>query len=176
MSEIESIAYLGLGANLGDRWANLAAAARMLGASRCLRVLRCSRVYETEPWGVANQPRFLNCVLEVGVSLPPEELLARCKDAEEHLGREPGIRWGPRLIDLDILLYDNLLVDLPHLTIPHPRLHLRAFALVPLAELAAARVHPALHRSIRELAAEAEGLEGVSVVGGLGLALESAEC
>lgn len=172
----EVTAYLGLGTNLGDRWANLREALRLLAAGLGLRLARCSQVYETEPWGVTEQPRFLNCVAEVEASLGPEPLLARCKEIEERLGRVPGPRWGPRLIDLDILLYGTQVVELPDLEIPHPRLHLRAFALVPLAELAPSVAHPVLGRNIGELAQAVEGRDGVSVLGTIQLALESAEC
>ena len=174
MSEV--IAYLGLGTNLGDRWANLRGALRLLAAGPGLRLLRCSQAYETEPWGVAEQPRFLNCAAEVAVALEPETLLARCKAVEEHLGRLPGPRWGPRLIDVDILLYGAQVVELPHLEIPHPRLHLRAFALTPLAELAPAAVHPSLSRSIGELAQSAEGRDGVMQLGMIKLSLGCSDC
>lgn len=157
----ETVAYLGLGTNLEDREANLGKAVELLSAESGLRLLRCSRIYETEPWGVADQPVFLNSVAEVATTLAPERLLDVCKAVEDRMGRRPGIRWGPRLIDVDILLYGNLVVQLPHLEIPHPRLHLRAFALVPLAELAATAVHPALGKTIRELAGAAEGSQGV---------------
>ena len=172
----EVIAYLGLGTNLGDRWANLREALELLAAGPGLRLLRCSQVYETEPWGVAGQPRFLNCAAEVAVTLDPEALLVRCKDVEEWLGRLPGPRWGPRLIDVDILLYGTQVVDLPHLEIPHPRLHLRAFALVPLAELAPSALHPVLGQSIVELARNAEGQGGVTPVGAIELALRCSGC
>ena len=172
----EVIAYLGLGTNLGDRWANLHEALRLLEVCPGLSLARCSQVYETEPWGVTGQPRFLNCVAEVEASLEPEPLLARCKEIEEHIGRVPGPRWGPRLIDVDILIYGTQVVELPDLEIPHPRLHLRAFALVPLAELAPSVVHPVLGRNIGELAQAVEGRDGVSVLGTIELALDSAEC
>ena len=157
----ETVAYLGLGTNLGDREANLGKALHLLSADPGLRHLRCSRIYETEPWGVADQPAFLNSVAEVATALAPERLLDVCKDVEGRMGRRPGIRWGPRLIDVDILLYGNHIVQLPHLEIPHPRLHLRAFALVPLAELAATTVHPALGKTIGELSGAVEGSQGV---------------
>ena len=172
----EVTAYLGLGTNLGDRRANLRDALRLLAAEAGLRLLRCSQVYETEPWGVTEQPRFLNCVAEVASTLEPEPLLARCKEVEERLGRVPGTRWGPRLIDVDILLYGAQVVELPHLEIPHPRLHLRAFALVPLAELAPSAVHPVLGQNIGELALAAEGRDGVTPAGDIQLALEDSEC
>ena len=174
MSEIT--AYLGLGTNLGDRWSNLREALRLLASGPGLRLLRCSQVYETEPWGVTEQPRFLNCAAEVAATLEPEALLTRCKEVEERLGRLPGPRWGPRLIDLDILLYGAQAVELPHLEIPHPRLHLRVFALIPLAELAAAAVHPGLGRSIGELAQSADGRDGVTPVGTIELALADSDC
>ena len=157
----EAVAYLGLGSNLEDREAILGKALNLLSGESGLRLLRCSRTYETEPWGVADQPRFLNSVAEVATTLAPERLLVVCKNVESRIGRRPGIRWGPRLIDVDILLYGNLVVQLPHLEIPHPRLHLRAFALVPLAELAATAVHPVLGKTIGELAEVVEGSEGV---------------
>lgn len=174
MSEV--IAYLGLGANLGDRWANLREALRMLASCPGLRLLRCSRVYETEPWGVTEQPRFLNCVAEVASTLDPEALLACCKEVESLMGRLPGPRWGPRLIDIDILLYGTQVVELPHLEIPHPRLHLRAFALAPLAELASSAVHPTLGRGISELARQAEGRDGVTPLDAIELSLGSPDC
>ncbi len=172
----EVTAYLGLGTNLGDRWANLRDALRLLAAGPGLRLARCSQVYETEPWGVTEQPRFLNCVAEVESSLEPEPLLARCKEVEETLGRVPGPRWGPRLIDVDILLYGAQVVELPELEIPHPRLHLRAFALAPLAELAPSAVHPMLGRGIGELARASEGRDGVRAMGEMKLALQDSEC
>ena len=172
----EVTAYLGLGTNLSDRRANLREALRLLTSEPGLRLTRCSQVYETEPWGVTEQPRFLNCVAEVASTLAPEPLLAQCKEVEERLGRVPGPRWGPRLIDVDILLYGTQVVELPDLEIPHPQLHLRAFALIPLAELAPSAVHPVLGRKISELAQAAEGHDGVTPAGGIQLAPEGSEC
>lgn len=134
------IIYLGLGANLGDRPANLLAAAAALVPQ--VRVLRLSAVYETEPWGYPDQPAFLNQVLEAETELPPLELLAYLKQIEVSLGRQPSFQYGPRLIDLDILLYGDQVVELPELAIPHPHLAERAFVLVPLAELAPNLRHP----------------------------------
>ncbi len=161
---IETIAYLGLGTNLGDREVNLGRALDLLSANPGIRLLRPSMVYETEPWGVADQPLFLNAVAEVATTLDPEALLAVCKEVEQGMGRQPGTRWGPRLIDVDILLYGDQIVRLPHLEIPHPRLHIRAFALMPLAELAPCTVHPGLGKTIGELAATAEGRDGVKPI------------
>jgi len=143
--------YLSLGSNLGDRKANLKAAAAALAP--IVGVLRASRIYQTAPWGYLDQPDFLNQVLECETELAPLELLAHLKRIEKTLGRQPGVRYGPRLIDLDILFYDQLVVDLPELTIPHPRAAERAFVLVPLADLAPGLVHPVLMKTAAELLA-----------------------
>jgi len=128
-----AVAYLGLGTNLGDRHANLAAAAAALATMGT--VSRRSRRYETAPVGFLQQPRFLNQVVELETTLAPLELFHAVKRIEGELGRTGGFRNGPRLIDIDILLYDELVLDSPELTIPHPRLTRRAFVLRPLAEL-----------------------------------------
>jgi 2-amino-4-hydroxy-6-hydroxymethyldihydropteridine diphosphokinase len=126
--------HLGLGSNLGDRASALAQARALLDRPD-LRIVAVSKVYETTPWGVFDQPRFLNQVIEARTSLSPREVLERCRGVEARLGRERSARWGPRTIDVDILLYGTLQASEPDLTIPHPRLAQRAFALVPLAEL-----------------------------------------
>jgi dihydropteroate synthase/2-amino-4-hydroxy-6-hydroxymethyldihydropteridine diphosphokinase len=143
------VIYLGLGTNLGDRDANLQAAREALPPQ--VKVLRASTVHETAPWGYADQPAFLNQVLECETELQPLELLAHLKAIEARLGRTPTFRFGPRLIDLDILFYGEAVVDTPILTIPHPRLHQRAFALAPLAELAPHLKHPRLGKTVQEL-------------------------
>jgi 2-amino-4-hydroxy-6-hydroxymethyldihydropteridine diphosphokinase len=127
-------AYLGLGSNLGNRAEALAGARAMLEASD-LRIVAASRVYESAPWGVVEQPPFLNQVVEVETTLTPRELLQRCHEIEGRLGRERSTRWGPRTIDVDILLYGTVRTSEPDLIIPHPQLPRRAFVLVPLAEL-----------------------------------------
>lgn len=136
------LAYLGLGANLGDREANLREAVRLLGGTPGIEVLRRSSVYETAPVGVTGQPPFLNQVIEVRTTLTPPDLLARALAVEAALGRVRRERWGPRTIDVDILFYGDETLDLPGLTLPHPRLGERAFVLVPLAELLPERVLP----------------------------------
>jgi 2-amino-4-hydroxy-6-hydroxymethyldihydropteridine diphosphokinase len=108
-------------------------------------------VYETEPWGFADQPAFLNMVLRAETRLAPVDLLGQLKTLEASLGRTPSFRNGPRLIDLDILFYDDLILETPSLTIPHPRLHERAFVLVPLAELVPGFIHPLLGLGMAQL-------------------------
>jgi 2-amino-4-hydroxy-6-hydroxymethyldihydropteridine diphosphokinase len=128
-------AFLGLGSNLGDRARALAEAARRL-SSPDLRIVRRSRIYESPPWGKTDQPPFLNQVAAVETSLPPRALLLRCHDVEQALGRVRAERWGPRTIDVDVLLYDDLVVETPDLVVPHAEMHRRSFVLVPLAEIA----------------------------------------
>jgi 2-amino-4-hydroxy-6-hydroxymethyldihydropteridine diphosphokinase len=125
-----TIAYVGLGSNLGDRERLVREAAELIGATRL------STVIETEPWGYENQPRFLNAVAELETRLTPRQLLDHLLDVERRLGRERvGPQWGPRTIDLDLLLYGDETIDEPGLVVPHPRLAEREFVLRPLAEL-----------------------------------------
>jgi 2-amino-4-hydroxy-6-hydroxymethyldihydropteridine diphosphokinase len=131
-------AYLGLGANLGDRAASLAEAIRQLSLADGCEVLVVSPVYESAPWGVTDQPPFLNLVAALRTSLCPHGLLALCKSIEARAGRVAGPRWGPRVVDLDILLYADLTLDTPDLHVPHRSLTQRQFALVPLADIAPA--------------------------------------
>jgi len=138
-------AYIGLGSNLGDRRAMID------GALERLRPRRVSTIVETEPWGVADQPRFLNAVAEIETDLEPAELLDRLLDVERGLGRVRREKWGPRTIDLDLLLYDNRQVASDTLSVPHPRLHERKFVLEGLAELCPDRTVPGLGRTVRQL-------------------------
>ena len=141
--------YLGLGSNLGDREANLRHALELLGQSLSLE--RTSSLYDTDPWGYQDQPRFLNCVCEASTSLKPQALLALVKGVERAVGREPSFAAGPRLMDVDILFYGEQVVREPGLDIPHPRMEKRAFVLVPLAEIAPALLHPVLELKVVEL-------------------------
>jgi 2-amino-4-hydroxy-6-hydroxymethyldihydropteridine diphosphokinase len=125
--------YIGLGSNIGDRLENLRQAVGLLN-QRGIRVVRSSRVYETEPVGPP-QPDYLNAVVEVETALEPRHLLRRCQEVEEELGRVPGERWGPRLIDLDVLTYDDMTIEEPDFHVPHPLMHERAFVMAPLLEL-----------------------------------------
>lgn len=126
---------MGLGSNLGDRLANLQRAVELLAARPGLRVVRSSRVYETDPVGGPPQPEYLNAVVEVQTTLSPHDLLAASMDVEQRMGRVRAERWGPRVIDIDVLMYDEEEIDEPDLVVPHPRMHERAFVLVPLLEL-----------------------------------------
>ncbi len=128
-------AYLGLGSNLGDRLANLQSAVELLAAQPGVKVVRSSRVYETDPVGGPPQTDYLNAVVEVETGLSPRELLDTCMEVERLLGRIRNERWGPRIIDVDVLTYDEEEIDEPGLTVPHPRMHERGFALMPLIEL-----------------------------------------
>ena len=128
-------AFLGLGSNLGDRLANLQGAVRLLAGATDIVVVASSRVWETDAVGGPPQPDYLNAVIEVRTSLSPGELLAACRRVEVDLGRVREVRWGPRTIDVDMLLFDELTIDREDLSVPHPRLTERAFALLPLLEL-----------------------------------------
>jgi 2-amino-4-hydroxy-6-hydroxymethyldihydropteridine diphosphokinase len=150
----KAIILLALGSNLGDRLANLDSALAAMPPD--VKVLVRSPIYETPPWGLTDQPDFLNMVVKGETSLSPLRLLTRLKKLERDLGRLPSVRYGPRLIDIDILFYDDLVLHTPELTLPHPHLHERAFVLVPLADLAADFVHPLLGQSIRHILAKVD--------------------
>jgi 2-amino-4-hydroxy-6-hydroxymethyldihydropteridine diphosphokinase len=156
--------YLALGSNLGDRHANLAAAITRLRPQ--VAVAQISAIYESEPAYVDDQPRFLNAVLRGRTQLPPTALLAFLKTIEHELGRLPGPRFGPRLIDLDILLYADMLITTDRLTIPHPRMAERPFVLVPLAEIAPDLIPPGWTATISELAGIVRGQGDVRAIVG----------
>jgi 2-amino-4-hydroxy-6-hydroxymethyldihydropteridine diphosphokinase len=154
MQMADHIVYLGLGSNLGDRMANLKTAINNLTPQ--LQVMEQSSVYETPPIGFTDQPEFLNQVVKAESYEKPEALLAHLKRLEIVLGRQPGVPNGPRLIDIDILFYDDLVLNTPSLAIPHPRLAERGFVLMPLNEIASDLVHPTLQLTISQLLARCD--------------------
>jgi 2-amino-4-hydroxy-6-hydroxymethyldihydropteridine diphosphokinase len=154
--------YLSLGSNLGDRFGNLTRAMEALRGIE-VSVLRQSSIYETEPVDILDQPWFLNCVLEVQTSLAPLQLLKSLQGIERQMGSRKLIARGPRLIDLDILLYGDLIVHTEEMEIPHPRMAGRRFVLVPLAELAPGVVHPALQKTIADLLSATQDRSAVKI-------------
>ena len=159
MSAVSVTVYLGLGSNLGNRQDNLDRALDLL--SQRLRIGKVSSVYDTEPVGNIEQPRFLNLVCQIYTTLTPKELLILAKGIESKLGRVSSRPNAPRTIDIDILFYGDQVVETPELVIPHPRLAERAFVLVPLAEIAPGLVHPVSGKAIKELLEEVRGIQGV---------------
>ena len=155
----EHIVYLALGSNLDNRLANLKQAVAALSPQ--MEVKAKSHLYETPPWGYEDQPKFLNQVIKVKTYLEPEPLLKHIKRLEITLGRKPSFQNGPRLIDIDILFYDDLILDTPSLVLPHPRLHERGFVLLPLMDIDPDLVHPINKKSIREmvLLSDVRGIE-----------------
>lgn len=158
--------FLALGANLGERRQTLESALRALHGTPGIEVLQASPLYETEPIGELNQPLFLNAVVEIKTELAPLELLNATQGIEQALGREPSYRWGPRAIDIDIVLWDDMVLDTERLSIPHPRFRERAFVLAPLAAIAPKVVDPVSGRSTDALLAEI-GEQGIAITGSL---------
>jgi len=155
--------YLSLGSNVGDRAKNLKDAIAELAASG-VEVANVSSIYETEPVDVLDQPWFLNCVVEAQTKLAPLELLHALRAIESRMGSKKTVSRGPRLIDLDILLYADEVIDMPELHVPHPRMHLRRFVLVPLAEIAPRTRHPRSRQSATEMLANTTDKSQVRVV------------
>ena len=146
-----SIAYIGFGSNIGDRLAHIQNAIHALSETDGIILQKISSLYKTDPVGYEAQAQFLNGVAAIQTSLSPLSLLHTLKDIETAIGRKHRIRWGPREIDLDILIYGDLCVQTEKLIIPHPEMHLRGFVLVPLAEIAPDLVHPVFQKSIQTL-------------------------
>ena len=145
--------YIGIGSNLGERKENCRKAVRLF-LENGIAITKMSSMIETEPWGVTNQQKFINMAVEVHTDLGSEELLALLQEIEFEMGRLPSARWRPRVIDLDILLYDDLVMKIDDLEIPHPYIKDRDFVLKPLAEIAPEKMHPVLKKTVRELLKE----------------------
>lgn len=145
-----STVYIGIGSNLGDRQGNCLRAVKLLSEDGLI-IRKQSSLYETEPWGLKDQPGFINMAIEAETGLEPLKLLELLKNIEKQMGRNESVRWGPRVIDLDILFYNDLVMDTPEFRIPHPLMHERDFVLRPLAEIAPEKEHPVLKKTVREL-------------------------
>ncbi len=156
----EKTVYLSLGSNLGERAKNLRAAIAAL-ADAGVRVGKVSSFYETEPVDLREQPWFLNCAVEGKTELPASALLKKLREIETRMGSKKLVAKGPRLIDVDILLYGGETIDTPQLQVPHPRMHSRRFVLVPLQEIAPQAVHPSLKRTVKQLLEETPDLSAV---------------
>ncbi len=148
-----NVAYLSLGSNEGDRLQWLEKAIALISAT-CGTMQKRSAIYETAAWGITDQPDFLNMVITLETALSPTELLGAILQVETTLGRHRTVKWGPRIIDIDILLYDDVTMDMPGLIIPHPFMQDRRFILIPLAEMAPQYMHPVLHKTVAALLAE----------------------
>ncbi len=145
------LAYIGFGSNIGDRLSYIQNAIHSLSESDGIALQKISSLYETDPVGYAAQNKFLNGVAAIKTDHTPPSLLQITIDIEKSVGRQHRKRWGPREIDLDILIYDNICINTPELVIPHPEMHLRRFVLVPFAEIAPDVVHPVFNETIRTL-------------------------
>lgn len=155
-----TVSYIGLGSNMGDKPGNLRAALELLSATPGIRPVRVASMYRTAPVGYTEQDWFVNTVAEVVAELSPHQLLEVLLDIEAQLGRVRTIRWGPRVVDLDLLLYGDRVISEPQLEVPHPRMTERAFVMVPLAELAPDLILPGGRRA-EELAAELSSLQDI---------------
>jgi 2-amino-4-hydroxy-6-hydroxymethyldihydropteridine diphosphokinase len=153
--------FIGMGSNLGDRAVQIRKAVESIGMMPATEIVRMSSIYETSPVGIPDQPRFLNAVIEVSTRLVPRDVLKEVRKIEKELGRTEYRRWGPRTIDLDILLYDNDVIISDELTVPHPRMTERKFVLVPLAELDPAVVHPVEQKTVGMILARCSSMEEV---------------
>lgn len=146
-----AIAYLGLGSNIGDREANLSSAIQKISEVPGIEITKISSRYKTKPYGKTDQPDFMNMAVEVDTNLTPLDLLETVLGVEHELGRVRNEVWGPRNIDIDILLYEDLELQLTDLKVPHPEMHLRSFVIDPLNEIAPKREHPTLKLTVEQI-------------------------
>ena len=162
-----AIVYLSLGSNIGDRVGYLQQATSLLNAMPEINVIATSSFYESEPWRMNSENWFVNAVVQISTTLPPDNLLSECQRIEAQLGRkrEPQKEYQDRTIDIDILFYDNLILHNDNLTIPHPYFHKRAFVMVPMLEIAQDFTHPLLNKTVMQLYEELENPEMVLLYG-----------
>ena len=163
--------YLSIGSNIENRVAYIEQAISFLGLCEEIDVVQSSALYETEPWGVKNQNWFLNVAVEISTTLSAQDLLDKCNQVEAKLGRsrQNEARWGARTVDIDIIFYEDEIIKTEVLTIPHERMHKRAFVLVPMLEIASDFVHPVLKKTIQELYDTLEDVEDVFLFGTRGI-------
>jgi len=159
-------AFIGLGSNLGDREKNIRDALGMLASANGIEIIKVSSLYETKPYGITDQPDFLNAVVEIGTFLDSFSLLELCLETENSLGRVRIEKWGPRSVDIDILFYGDSVIHTERLDIPHPLLHEREFVLFPLEEIAPDYVHPVLKKTVNEMKSSLPGNSIISVIKG----------
>ncbi|MFJ7748033.1 2-amino-4-hydroxy-6-hydroxymethyldihydropteridine diphosphokinase [Peribacillus sp. NPDC097295] len=158
---MENISYLSIGSNMGNRLDTFKKTFQLLDEHAHIKLLSCSSLYETDPVGYTDQDCFLNAVIKVETDIKPEDLLQTCMQIEQELGRKRDIRWGPRTLDLDILLYNHENVETEILSIPHPRMDERAFVIIPLMELEPDMILPKMNTSLSDLLDKIPDKEGV---------------
>jgi 2-amino-4-hydroxy-6-hydroxymethyldihydropteridine diphosphokinase len=146
--------YLGLGSNLGDKLKSITEAINLISKLKSVEIIRTSSMIITKPYGKTDQPDFLNCIIEIDTDLLPEELLKKCLDIENQLGRIRNEKWGPRTIDIDLLFYEDIIMNSELLVLPHPEIHKREFILTSLNELCPNLVHPILIKKIKDIFVE----------------------
>lgn len=163
-----ALVYLSLGSNKGDKVSNIHQATSLIANSDNIKLVRATTLYESEPWGVKNQDWFVNIALEVKTNLTPQEFLKKMQTIETNLGRshdENTIKWGPREIDIDIIFWDNEIINDENLKVPHPLAHKRAFVIVPLLELIPDFVHPVIKKSLLDIHSNIDNPEDVFLFG-----------